>query len=294
MKALRKILFPVDFSEASTAMVPFVTEIAQRFDAAVTVLNAFNLVREYSLAPNIEDTGDSEPAAIQYSPALQELRDQRERSLDEFARTQFSSVIHSVKIEDGDPAMVIQWVVQRENSDLIMMPTKGLGKFRRLLLGSVTAKVLHDVSCPVLTSAHETETTIIPPSGFRSILCAVSLSAQSDAVFRAAGFFAHAYGARICLLHIEPLSRENGSQPTTQEIRHAFEQALGSGGPGIGANLSVRIMEAAIPEGIRQAANEEAADLVVVGRGHSMETFSQAWSHLYAIIRESPCSVLSV
>ena len=79
MMPFHRILFPVDFSEAAIAMVPSVIEMARRFDAAVTVLNAFNLIRDYSLAPSFEDTGDSEPPAIQYSPALQKLRDQRKR-----------------------------------------------------------------------------------------------------------------------------------------------------------------------------------------------------------------------
>ena len=34
------------------------------------------------------------------------------------------------------------------------MPTHGLGKLRRFILGSVTAKVLHDLEAPVLTGAH--------------------------------------------------------------------------------------------------------------------------------------------
>ena len=59
MKPFRKILFPIDFSEATTAMVPSVREMAERFNATVTVVNAFNLVREYSLAPSIEGTGNS-------------------------------------------------------------------------------------------------------------------------------------------------------------------------------------------------------------------------------------------
>lgn len=294
MNALRKILFPVDFSEASIAMAPFVKEVAQQFDATVTVLNAFNLVREYSLAPNAGDLRGTEPVAIHYTGPFQELRDQRARRLEEFTHTQFPDIGHSAQIEDGDPALVIEWAASHDRADVIMMPTKGLGRFRRLLMGSVTAKVLHDVTCPVLTTVHELEPALTLFNGFRSILCAVSLSAQSDTVFRAAGFFAQNYGARICLLHIEALSEEKGCQPTSQEIKSAFGRAVGSDGPGAGANITARIMDAAIPEGIRQAAIEEAADLVVVGRGHSMETFSRVWSHLYAIIRESPCPVLSV
>ena len=294
MALFRKILFPIDFSDATTAMVPTVIEMAQRFDAAVTVLNAFNLVRDYSLSPSFENTGDAEPSAIQYSAALQKLRDQRERTLDEFARKQFSNVSHSVKIEDGDPALVIQWAVKRENTDLIMMPTRGLGRFRRLLLGSVTAKVLHDVTCPVLTSAHEPDPTLISPSSYRSIVCAADLNSETETIFRAAAFLAQTYGARICLLHVDPSFKENGQQPTAQEVRHLFDQALGVCTPGAGLDLSLRSLDATIPEGIRQITIEQEADLVVVGRGHTRGTFSRAWSHLYTIIRESPCPVLSV
>ena len=84
MMPFRRILFPVDFSEAATAMVPCVTEMAQRFDAAVTVLNAFNVVPDYMLAPRLDGSGESEPAAVPYTPAFRELRKQREQRLKEF------------------------------------------------------------------------------------------------------------------------------------------------------------------------------------------------------------------
>lgn len=294
MMPFRRILFPVDFSNATTAMAPAVKEIAQRFDSTVTLLTAFNLVREYNLAPNVENTFDSEPAAIPYSQALQKLRDRRKQRLEEFARTHFSNISHSLMIEDGDPAMVIEWAARHENTDLIMIPTRGLGLFRCLLLGSVTAKVLHDVNCSVLTSPHNSDPVLTPLSGYRSIICAVELNSQADEVFRAAGLLAQTYGARICLLSIEPISGENARQSTPQSVKRAFERALGSDGPGVGADTSVRIMGAEFPEGVRRIATEESADLVVVGRGHSRGIFSRAWSHLRSIIRESPCAVLSV
>ena len=62
------------------------------------------------------------------------LRDERQRQLEEFAKNRFADVNHATKIEDGDPAAVIECVAQRGNVDLIMMPTKGLGKFRRMLV----------------------------------------------------------------------------------------------------------------------------------------------------------------
>jgi nucleotide-binding universal stress UspA family protein len=61
-----------------------------------------------------------------------------------------------------------------------------------------------------------------------------------------------------------------------------------------GVKTSVRVLDASVPEGIRRTAMEEAADLVVVGRGRVKGALARLWSPLYTIIRESPCPVLSV
>ncbi len=294
MMPCRKILFPIDFSGATLSMVPYVRDMAQRFAATVTLLNAFNLVTDYNLAPSLDGTYNSEPNAIPYTPALQELRRHREERLEEFSRTHFSNVSRTARIEDGDPATVIEWVTQRESTDLIMMPTKGLGRFRRLLLGSVTAKVLHDISCPVLTSAHEPDPALASHGSYRSIVCAVELSSEAEVVLKAAGLLAQAYGARICLLHIEPSSHEHAEGASAQSVKHAFDQVLGTEGRKVCLDATVRVLDAAIREGIRRAVIEETADLLVVGRGHHRGNFSRMWSHLYTIIRESPCPVLSV
>ena len=180
MTLFRTIVFPVDFSDATTAMVPYVTEMAGRFDATVIVLNAFDLVPTYILAPSFEGTHGSQRTKIPYTPALQELRNQREQRLEAFCTMHLSSVRRTAMLEDGDPAMVIDSVAQRENADLIIIATKGLGTFRRLLLGSAAAKVLHDVHCPVLTSAHEPDPARPSHHGYQSILCAVELKPRGE------------------------------------------------------------------------------------------------------------------
>jgi len=294
MTPFRRILFPVDFSAATLAMVPYVSEMAQRFGAAVTVLNAFYFAPEYILAPRFDDFGYSQGAEIPYIPVLQELRKQREEHLQEFSRTHFKGLAQTSRIEDGDPATVIESVAKRENTDLIVMPTKGLGRFRRFLLGSVTMKVLHDLACPVLTSAHASDSESARPSRYRSILCAVDLNSEAEIVLKAADFLAQSYGARLCLLHIEPSFHEHGKESSAQYVRDTFDQVVRSGSGDMAADTSVRVLEGATPEGIRRAAIEEGADLIVVGRGHERGNLSRAWSDLYAIIRESPCPVLSV
>jgi nucleotide-binding universal stress UspA family protein len=229
-----------------------------------------------------------------FSPGLQELRAQQEQRLKEFAGTHFSGIRHTERIEDGDPAMVIEWVVRCENTDLIMMPTRGLGRFRRLLMGSVTSKILHDISCPVWTNVHEPEPTPALPGGYRSILCAVGINPEEeDHVFNTASLFTRAYGARLCLLCIQSPSDKRDRQSIAQLIKLRFDQACTTAGRGMAQDASVRILDGDIPEGIRQTARDEGADLLIVGRGHARENFSRA-RPLYTIIRESSCPVLSV
>jgi hypothetical protein len=119
-------------------------------------------------------------------------------------------VNHGTRLEDGDPAMVIDWVAKHEGTELIMMPTRGLGPFRRLLLGSIVAKVLHDVDCPVLTSAHEPAPALSSAAGYRSIVCAEGLGPEMGAVLGEARLLAQAFGAKICFLHIGSLGDEHG------------------------------------------------------------------------------------
>jgi nucleotide-binding universal stress UspA family protein len=292
----RKIVFPVDFSKATVSVIPYVAEMARQFNATVTVLNAFNVVTDYPLAPHLKGTPGRgfESVVVPYTPALQELRKQREHDLQEFSRTYLARVSWKARIEDGDAAIVIEGVAQSEETDLIMIPAKGLGRFRRVLLGSVTAKVLHDVSCPVWTSAHEPDPALASPGSYRTILCAVDLNSEPNLVLKAAGLLAQTYGSRVCLLDTEPSPHQQGRQVAAESVRRTFEQALNIDSREAGMDITVRSLDAAVPEGIRRAAIEETADLVVVGRGHHKGSVSRIWSRLYATVRESPCPVLTV
>jgi nucleotide-binding universal stress UspA family protein len=173
-----------------------------------------------------------------------------------------------------------------------MMPTKGLGKFRRLLFGSVVAKVLHDVDRPVWTSAHHVSPKVTASAGHRSIVCALGRSAHAEAALVLTGVLAKAYGAKICLHYIDEFA-EDGVISSVEEMRNASDAANSKDNHGA-PNIFAWELADAMPEGIRRVALDEAADLLIVGRGQARGSISRAWSHLYGIIRETPCPVLSV
>lgn len=272
-----------------------VREMAERFNASVTVLNAFNPLPEYFQGPSIDDCCNSkEEPVLPYSPALLELRDLQKERLEAFSRDHFSGLNYSARIEDGDPAMVIEWVAKCEKADLIMMPTRGLGRFRRLLLGSVTSKILHDTSLPLWTSVHKEELSPALPHRCRSILCTAGMNQRDDTVFKAAHLFAGAFDARICLLHIHVPEEVQNQQSLAQFLRHSFDRVCADKQHRLAIDVRVQLLDGGLPQGICQVAREEGVDLLIVGRGHLRESIAQVWSHLYTIIRESPCPVLSV
>ncbi|MDF2564158.1 MAG: hypothetical protein K0Q53_553, partial [Massilibacillus sp.] len=52
--------------------------------------------------------------------------------------------------ETGSPAVVILDVAANENSDLIVMGSRGLGVVKGVLLGSVSQHLVEQAKCPVM------------------------------------------------------------------------------------------------------------------------------------------------
>jgi nucleotide-binding universal stress UspA family protein len=294
MTHIRRILFPIASFHSAAALAPSVNEMARRFDASVILVNAFNPVPEYVFGPAPETPCGSNEGPILFSPALQQLRNRQERHLEEFAQTYFSGIRHAERIVDGNPARVIEWVSNCEDIDLVVMPTRGLGKFRRFLFSSVTSKILHDVACPVWTSIHRLGRPWDSPTDYHSILCVTRMSPEEAVVLETASLFAQAYGARLCLLHIQSISNEGRERCTPQSLRQAFDRVCHAMGWGISTDVCVRIQNGNKTSDVRQTASEQGADLIIVDRGRERGVFSRAFSQLCTIIRESPCPVVSV
>src|SRR5579864_2881409 len=141
MQAFQKILFPVDMSDSCTAAVPYVESLARKFQAEVTLLHVLEMppgyVTDWYGYMALVDTGA--------------IRDARMNEFNGYLKDKFPDLKTRRAMLEGDPAQTIGAFAQENGFDLIMMPTHGYGLFRSMLLGSVTAKVLHDAACPVWT-----------------------------------------------------------------------------------------------------------------------------------------------
>ena len=188
MLTLRKILFPTDFSARSVDFVGYVASVARKFGSEVTLFHAFDMHDPFGYG--------AASSTVVYGACKDTLRSERQIALAEFGKRAFAGLTTIRVTEVGEPAECIVSYAEEHGSDLIFMPTHGRGRFRRLLLGSVTSKVLHDAQVPVWTTAHsdpEHRKDSASPD-IRSIICAADLSQDTVRVIRAAADLAAAYG----------------------------------------------------------------------------------------------------
>ena len=279
MLPFRKILFPVDYSEPCQAIVPYVSEMQQRFSTELSLVHAYGA----------EALGFSSlPITDLQLP--EQVRSISEERLREFARANFPGTKVDVFIEVGEPGAVIDSIVRHQGADLVMLPTHGRAPLRRFLLGSVTAKVLHDLTVPVWTG-HPLR---IP---YTSILAAIDTSDEAEAVIRAASALAESYGAEVSLayaLDMPPIGIGEAFLDYHDDFVKAADARIIELKKRAGVSAPHTILDGPVADTIHDEALRTAADLIVTGRGLVYGAVSRMWSHLYPIIRHAPCPVLSI
>ena len=285
MFPFRKILFPVDYSAPCEAVVPYLREISQRFSASVTLVHAYGL----------EELAHSE-LTLTDPDLADEVRTFGEERLRKFALDKFPGQQVDTFTSLGEAGSVIQNLVQHQGTDLVMLATHGRGPIRRFLLGSVAAKVLHDVGAAVWTGTGAILTNHTPQIPYRSVLCALDDSEEAEGVLRAAAAFASRYEAQLSLVQIverPPLAMEIDYAPYKKDIMDAADAGLRELKVRVGVDAPHAVLDATVSDGVREEAVRRKADLIIMGRGRAQGTF-RILSHVYPVVRESPCPVLSI
>ncbi len=281
------ILFPIEFSQRDEAAAPFILSMAQRYHARVVLFHVLQ-----PPPPIYAGMGTVYAESFDWNGAMEDRRIQ----LTEFAAAQLPKVDVECVVEAGDPASAVSRYSCNQAIDLIAMPTHGYGRFRRALLGSVTAKVLHDTSLPVWTSAHAPEPSHRAHPQPRRILCALDMKPESSHTLELAIKLAKDAGASIELVHVpaetvSPDAVERHMQDMLVEAANSELVGIDEV-PSMAAEL--RIVNGGIADAVRNLALSKRADLVVIGRGAIRSGLGTLFANSYDIIRESPCPVLSV
>ncbi len=295
MVAINRIVCPVDLSECSRHALDHAVALAQRHEAYLTVLHV--------AIPPMRAWLAGFPGGVAEAPPL-------ELDVDVADVQRFCGVLPAtaagpatIEVQYGDPARTI--VRAAAGADLIVMATHGRGGFDRLLMGSVTERVLRTTAVPVLTVpqplAHLT------PVRYRTILCPVDFSSSSNRGLAYALSLAKETDAHLILLHVIEGSPD---QPSFGELVHLSVREYDRFLEGHARDR----LEAAVPESARawcrpdarvvhgkaykqivQVAAEEGAELIVMGvHGTGIlhpRVFASTTPH---VIREAGCPVVTL
>ncbi len=198
----------------------------------------------------------------------------------------------------GEAAAEIVDFTVANDVDLIMMPTHGYGPFRSLLLGSVTAKVLHDCDCPVWTATHTDQPTLPQHIKCDNLMCAIDTAPESVRVIARAVELAGCLKAKLRLVHAVPpvdhtpmtrfedVFRADIMRMARDAVKKLQEEAA--------SNVELCMEMGPVSKVVRAAALHHDVDLVIIGHGKVHETLGRLRTSAYNIIRDAPCPVLSL
>lgn len=199
-------------------------------------------------------------------------------------------------VKQGDPALAITELANVIDDCLIMIPTHGFGKFRSLLLGSVTAKVLHDAKSAVWTDAHVEDPAADAPLEPSRILCAVALDGRDEPLIRKAIELAGDQD-HVRLVHAVPVEEMRPQKYFSLEfdrfLMDTAKNRVAELQNALGISVQACVQGGAISAVVRRSALLHGSDLIVIGRGVVKEPLGRLRTHAYSIIRDAPCPVVS-
>ena len=295
-----RIVCPTDFSEASAHAIDLAVLLAGASGAriaAIHVAGAAFVPLEFGL-PSGGVPGDAEIDALR---AKTEAR---------FSAASRAGIGVDVFVEAGSAADRILGLAGRLSADMIVMGTHGSSGFKRLVLGSVTERVLRQAPCPVLTVPPRAHAVARVP--FRRLLCAIDFSESSLAALEYAAALAVESDAALTMLHVLEWPWEEPPPPKLEELPavqgaalaeyRRYREKMASAElegllrlvPGSSKAPTTRLRHGKPYVQILDVAAEENSDLVVVGvHGRNPVDLMLLGSTANQLVRRATCPVLT-
>jgi nucleotide-binding universal stress UspA family protein len=300
MIEIRRILCPTDFSDHSRRALDHAIAIARCHKSAVTVLHV--IARGPAVAFG------SSPVVFEPIPSMPVNREQVRADLDALAASGHSAGVPTdALIREGHPAAEVLEQATTMKADLLVMGTHGRSGFDRLLLGSVTEKVLRKAQCPVLTVPKGLPDAMpIGPVLYRRILCPIDFSESSLHALSYATSFAE-LGGQLTVLHVVAREFEDAAEIDARagmtvgeflkECDDALERRLQKTVAGVAGRcrLDPLITHGKPWHEVLRVAAERRSDLIVMGvQGRGAVDLFLFGSTTQHVVREASCPVLTI
>jgi nucleotide-binding universal stress UspA family protein len=224
-----------------------------------------------------------------------------EEELRKFVKSNADNGIQPERVVgQGVAADSILALAEAQKVDLIVMGTHGRRGFDRLMVGSVTERVLRKASCPVLAvhkpspdfrSSREQQN----PAHVNRIVFCTDFSEKSQRALGHALSLTAKYDAELTLLHVlEDIPDRSSIEEAMTAAMEELDELIPPERPK-GGTIKTVVRRGKAYEQIIQLALEGRSDLVIMAvRGRGALNLAVFGSTTYRVIQLGPCPVLAV
>jgi nucleotide-binding universal stress UspA family protein len=294
---VKKILVPVDFSEPSKKAVNYGTSLALQFNARLILAHIVPSHAGFVYTfPTESFAFDKDQASYARSMLPTMVAEEYHE------RVNLMTIVKVGVVKDELLA-----IIKDENIGLVVMGTNGRNTFERLLLGSVTERMLRKLHVPILTVSHLDPTMELQstePVPLRKILYATDLSDGSEVGMKFSLELSQRTGARLTVLHVlDPIQPYWGDMGTfivteSEDRGHDALTRLRLSIPEIGSqgvDLKPMMTEGDPAREILRVANEEKMNLIVLNlEGKTLVERAVLGATAERVIRAAHMPVLSI
>ncbi len=293
---IKNIICTTDFSDISDHAIPYGIALSKEFASKLYLCHAIDLT-----------------SIAMYGEAVVALQEQENR-MTEYAQERLNALIGD-KVEGWEPLITagptadeIVRVSFEKQADLVVSSTHGRSGLKRLILGSVTERLMRTLPCPLLViPSPERDIVGMPPKGiqFKRILVGCDFSSDSGLALEFALSLAQEFQADLNLVHVlQPSTYEDllktsaETSAQEQDLRLQLNEQLNALVPEEALNWcnpQTSLLAGQPSEEIIKYAVLNNVDLIVLGiRGHGLVESILVGSTTERVARQAPCAVLSV
>ena len=144
MLEIKRILFPIDFSENLSKILPYVLSVSEKYNCVIYLIHVVEDIYKWG--------GGSYIPHIPLVQFQEEVLQGAEKTFDRICDEQLQGLPNFQKsILSGDPAQEILKTIESEGIDLVIMGTHGRKGLEHVFFGSVAENVVKKSPVPVLT-----------------------------------------------------------------------------------------------------------------------------------------------
>ena len=286
----KKILSAIDFSTFTDTIFSYSVALCRKYDAKlflVHVTTDLNRLLEHN-----ETTLDVEVLQEENIRYAQERLEERVKDL---------PVENEIIIDQGTPADIISRLASEQQADMVITATHGKTGVNRLLLGSVTEKLIKTLHCPLLVLPPQ-EHAWMPPDAveikLKKILVGCDFSADSQLAFDYGLSLTKEFQAELYLSHVIKPSLYKNEREGINKLRDKLKKKLDSMVPEgcrDWCTAKTALLDGEPYIALMDYAKEQDIDMIVLGiRGHTLLEKLLVGSTTDRLIRHSPFPVLAV